>query len=312
MRHLIFTSMVLALIGGSASAAMIERRVGYEIDGKAFEGVLVYDDSVTAKRPAVLMEPDWSGVSTHSVELAREIAGRDYVVFVADLFGVGYAPKDAKERATATTAIHGDINVMRARGGKGLDVMLTEGERLGIVDPTKIAGIGFCFGGGVLLEVAREGRDFKALTVFHVTNPQPADPAGPSKIKSPVLVLHGADDPITPRKAISALEDELDAAKVRWQAVLFSGTVHAFTDTSAPVTGASAAVTRYDPVVAKRSHEMMREFFAGTLWRAGESRRECESIAALSRNPPWVKSAVLTPTRVLPLDLHPATIVEQN
>jgi dienelactone hydrolase len=154
---------------------------------------------------------------------------------------------------------------MRARGDKGLDVMLTEGERLGIIDPAKIAGIGFCFGGGVLLEVAREGHDFKALTLFHVTNPQPADPAGPSKIKSPVLVLHGADDPITPRKAISALEDELDAAKVRWQVVLFSGTVHAFTDTSAPVTGASPAATRYDPVVAKRSYEMMRQFFAGIL-----------------------------------------------
>jgi len=265
MRRLILTCAVLALIGGNASAGMVERKIGYEIDGKAFQGVLVYDDGATTKRPAILMEPDWSGVSSHSVELAREIAGRDYVVFVADLFGVGYAPKDAKERAAATTAVHADVNLMRARGGKGFDVLLTEGERLGIVDPAKIVGIGFCFGGGVLLEVAREGRDFKALTVFHVTNPQPADPAGPSKIKGPVLVLHGADDPITPRKAISALEDELDAAKVRWQAVLFSGAVHAFTDTSAPVTGASPAVTRYDPVVAKRSHEMMREFFASIL-----------------------------------------------
>jgi dienelactone hydrolase len=183
MRRLILTCAVLALIGGNASAGMVERKIGYEIDGKAFQGVLVYDDGVTTKRPAILMEPDWSGVSSHSVELAREIAGRDYVVFVADLFGVGYAPKDAKERAAATTAVHADVNLMRARGGKGFDVLLTEGERLGIVDPAKIVGIGFCFGGGVLLEVAREGRDFKALTVFHVTNPQPADPAGPSKIK---------------------------------------------------------------------------------------------------------------------------------
>ena len=265
MRRLILTVAVLALIGSNVSAATVERKVGYEIDGKAFEGVLIYDDGVTAKRPAILMEPDWSGVSLHSIELAREIAGKDYVVFVADLFGVGYAPKDAKERVTAIAAVHGDKNVERARADKGLDVMLTEGEKLGIIDPAKVAGIGFCFGGGVLLEIAREGRDFKALALFHVTNPQPVDPAGPSKIRSPVLVLHGADDPITPRKAISALEDELDAAKVRWQAVLFSGAVHAFTDTSAPVTGASPAATRYDPVVAKRSQEMMREFFASTL-----------------------------------------------
>jgi dienelactone hydrolase len=265
MRSFVLAAVALALIGSHASAEMVERKIGYEIGGKAFEGVLVYDGAITAKRPAVLMEPDWSGVSPHSVELAREIAGNDYVVFVADLFGVGYAPKDAKERAAAIAGVHGDVNIERTRADKGLEVMLAEGQRLGIIDPTKIAGIGFCYGGGVLLEVAREGRDFKALTVFHVTNPQPADPASPAKIKSPVLVLHGADDPITPRKAISALEDELDAAKVRWQAVLFSGAVHAFTDTSAPVTGASPSVTRYDPVVAKRSYEMMREFFASIL-----------------------------------------------
>jgi dienelactone hydrolase len=72
------------------AAAIVERKIGYEIGGKAFEGVLVYDDVITAMRPAVLMEPDWSGVSQHSVELARDIAGTDYVVFVADLFGVGY------------------------------------------------------------------------------------------------------------------------------------------------------------------------------------------------------------------------------
>src|SRR5580698_3168108 len=139
MRRLILTCAVLALIGGNASAGMVERKIGYEIDGKAFQGVLVYDDGVTTKRPAILMEPDWSGVSSHSVELAREIAGKDYVVFIADLFGVGYAPKDAKERAAAIAIVHGDKNLERVRGDKGLEVMLAEGQRLGIIDPTKIA-----------------------------------------------------------------------------------------------------------------------------------------------------------------------------
>jgi dienelactone hydrolase len=265
MRHFILASAALMLISSSASATMVERKIGYEIGGKAFEGVLVYDDSVKMKRPTILMEPDWSGVSPHAITQAREVAGKDYVVFVADLFGVGYAPKDVKERAVATGAVHGDINLMRVRGGKGLEVMLAEGGKLGIIDPAKVAGIGFCFGGGVLLELAREGREFKALTVFHVTNPQSVDPAGPSQIKAAVLVLHGADDPVTPRKAISALEDEFDATKVRWQAVLFSGTVHSFTDMSAPDPGASTKVQRYDPEVAKRSYAIMREFFAGNL-----------------------------------------------
>ncbi len=267
MRHLILTGSVLALLAlaGNATAATVERKVGYEIDGKSFEGVLVYDDSVTTKRPAILMEPDWSGVSAHAIEFAREVSGKDYVVFVADLFGVGYAPQSVKERAGASGAIHKDLKATYARGDKGLAVLLAEGEKLGIVDPARVAGIGFCFGGGVLLEFARTGLDLKAITVFHVTNPQPVDPAVPVKIKGPVLVLHGADDPITPRKAIAALEDELDANKTPWQVMLFSNTVHAFTERAAPLPGASAQATRYDAAVAKKSVEMMREFFAGAL-----------------------------------------------
>jgi dienelactone hydrolase len=262
MLRLILTFAVLLLIGRSASADMVERKIGYDIDGKKFEGVLVYDDSVKAKRPAILMEPDWAGVGVKAMAQAREVAGKDYVVFVADVFGVGYAPKDTKEMQAASGAVHGDIALSRARGGKALDVMLAEGGKLGIIDPTKIAGIGFCFGGGILLDLARDGRDFKALTVFHVTFPQSVDPAGATKIKGAVLVLHGADDPVTPRKAIAALEDELDAAKIHWQAVLFSGTVHSFTDVTA-TDPAAANVQRYDPEVTKRSYAMMRDFFAG-------------------------------------------------
>ncbi len=262
MRRLVFVFAVVTLFGHGAFAGMVERKIGYEIDGKKFEGVLVYDDSVRAKRPAILMEPNWAGVGTKAMAQAREVAGKDYVVFVADVFGVGYAPQNTQEMQAASRAVHGDINLSRARGGKAFDVMLAEGEKLGIIDPTKVAGIGFCFGGGILLDLAREGRDFKALTVFHITYPQTVDPAGATKIKGAVLVLHGADDPVTPHKAISALEDELDAAQVRWQAVLFSNTVHSFTDVTA-TESAAFKVQRYDAAVSKRSYAMMREFLAG-------------------------------------------------
>lgn len=262
-RWIAFT--VAALVSASASAELVEKKLAYEIDGKPFEGVLVYDNSVLAKRPGVLFATDWSGVSANAIEIARNIAGKEFVVFVADLFGAGYAPKDAKERGTAITTIHKDLATTRARGDKGLEVMLAEGQKLGILDPNRTAGIGFCFGGGVLLETARQGRNFKVLTVFHVTNPQPVDPAGPSNVKGSVLVLHGADDPITPRAKIAALEEELDRAGVRWQTVMFSGAVHAYTDKTAPVPGASAKATRFDAYVSKRSYELMREFFADNL-----------------------------------------------
>src|SRR3954470_21776208 len=151
-RWIAFT--VAALVSASASAELVEKKLAYEIDGRGFEGVLVYDNSVSTKRPGVLFATDWSGVSANAIEIARNIAGKEFVVFVADLFGTGYAPKDAKERATAITTIHKDLAMTRARGDKGLEVMLAEGQKLGILDPNRIAGIGFCFGGGVLFETA--------------------------------------------------------------------------------------------------------------------------------------------------------------
>jgi dienelactone hydrolase len=261
MKRLMLAVTALAFIAGSASAAMVERKVGWEIDGKKFEGALVYDDSVKGKRPAVFMEPDWAGVGTAALAQAREVAGKDYVVLLADVFGVGYAPKDTKEMQAAMTVIHDDIALSRARGVQALDALLAEGEKLGLVDPAQLAGIGFCFGGGILLDLARAGRDFKALAVFHITFPHSADPAGAAKVKGAVLVLHGADDPVTPRKAIAALEDELDAAKVKWRTVLYSGTVHSFTDVTATIPAAKA--TRYDPAVANSAYAEMRGFFAG-------------------------------------------------
>jgi dienelactone hydrolase len=264
MNWIMLAVAAMMLIASGAEAEMVERKIGYEIDGRKFEGVLVYDDAVAGKRPAILMEPDWAGVGTKAIAQAREVAGKDYVVFVADLYGGGYAPKDTKEMQTTSFAVRSDVNLSRGRGGKALDIMLAEGDKLGIIDPAKIAGIGFCIGGGMLLDLARAGGDLKAIAVFHVTFPQSADPSGASQLRSKVLVLHGADDPVTPRKAIAALEDELDTAKVKWQTVLFSGTVHSYTDVTA-TDPAAAKVQRYDAEIAKRSYATMREFFAGAL-----------------------------------------------
>jgi len=264
MNRSMFAVVALMLIGRGAAAEVVERTVGYEIDGRKFASVLVYDDAVGGKRPAVLMEPDWAGVGTKAIAQAREVAGKEYVVLVADMFGDGYAPKDVKEMQTASFAVRGDINLSRARGGKALAVMLAEGEKLGIIDRTKVAGVGFCIGGGMLLDLARGGSALKAVAVFHVTFPQSAAPDGESKLASKVLVLHGADDPVTPRKAIAALEDELDAAKVAWQTVLFSGTVHSYTDVTATAP-AAFKVQRYDAEIAGRSYATMRQFFAGAL-----------------------------------------------
>jgi dienelactone hydrolase len=265
MRRIMLAVAALTLIGRGAAAEMVEHKIGYEIDGRKFESVLVYDDAVSGKRPAILMEPDWAGVGTKAIAQAREVAGKDYVVFVADMYGGGYAPKDVKEMQTTSFAVRNDVAQSRARGAKALEVMLAEGGKLGVIDPAKVAGIGFCIGGGMILDLVRDGHDeLKAIAVFHVTFPQSADPTGASKLSSKVLILHGADDPVTKRPAIAALQDELDAAKVGWETVMFSGTVHSYTDVTA-TDPAGFKAQRYDAEVSRRSYATMREFFAGAL-----------------------------------------------
>src|ERR1700686_5221686 len=164
---------------------MAETKVPYQVDGRQFEGMIIYDDSVTAKRPAVFMQPDWKGVCADTIGQARTAAGKDYIVLMADMFGSGYGakPKTVDDLRAGMLAVHKNLPFTVACGGKAYDVLLAEANKLGIVDPTRKAAIGYCAGGGYALEQARAGADFKALVVFHVTNPNPVVPGTPCNIK---------------------------------------------------------------------------------------------------------------------------------
>ncbi len=240
---------------------MIEKPVPYEVDGKRYEGMLVYEDAGRTRRPAIFMQPDWKGVCGDTVAQARTVAGKDYIVMMADMFGQGYGakPKTQPELAAGMRKVHDDLAFTLACGGKAYEALLAEANRLGLVDPARKAGIGYCAGGGFILEQARTGADFPAVVVFHVTNPNPVRPGTPCNIKGRVLAIHGADDPITPKPAMDAFEQELSAAKIDWQVMLFGGAVHSFCDPTA-----QAGPTRYDEKLCRKSYAMMRDFFAET------------------------------------------------
>ncbi|HZT51056.1 MAG TPA: dienelactone hydrolase family protein [Stellaceae bacterium] len=240
---------------------MTERKVPYELDGKKYEGVIVYDDTVTAKRPVIFMQPDWKGICSDTIAQARTVAGKDYVVLMADMFGVGYGakPKTYNDLMAASSAVHKDLRFTLACGGRAHDALLAETAKLGVADTGRKYAIGYCFGGGLALEQARAGADFKALVVFHVTYPNPVEPNTPCNIKGRVLAIHGSADPVTPKPAMDALQDELTAAKVDWQVMMFGGAVHSFCDPTA-----NAGPTRYDEKLCRKSYAMMRDFFQET------------------------------------------------
>ena len=241
---------------------MAERKVPYRVKDRQFEGMIVYDDSVKTKRPAIFMQPDWKGVCADTIAQARIVAGKDYVVLMADMYGTGYGdkPKTREQLAAGMRAVHDDLDFTIACGGKSYDALLAEAEKLGVVDAAKKAAIGYCVGGGFALEQARSGADFKALVVFHVTNPNPVVPSTPCNIKGRVLAVHGSADPVTPKPMMDAFEEELTNAAIDWQVMMFGGAVHSFCDPTA-----NAGPTRYDEKLCRKSYMLMRDFFAETL-----------------------------------------------
>jgi dienelactone hydrolase len=241
---------------------MVEKAVRYDVNGRQFEGMLVYDDSVKAKRPVVFMQPDWKGVCPDTIEQARAVAGKDYVVLMADMFGLGYGAKvkTPDDLMKSSRAVRGDFAFINACGGEAYKVLSAEADKLGLIDKAKTVAIGYCIGGGYALEQARAGADFKGTVVFHVTAPNPVAPGTKPNIKGRVLAIHGSADPVTPKPQMDALEQELTDAKVDWQVMMFGHAVHSFCDPTA-----NAGPTRYDAKLCQKSYAMMREFIAETL-----------------------------------------------
>jgi dienelactone hydrolase len=242
---------------------MAEKKVPYQLNGRSFEGMIVYDDSVKAKRPAVFVQPDWKGICTDTIAQAKTAAGKDYVMLMADMFGAGYGekPKTLEQLAAGMKAVHNDLPFTIACGDAAYNALLSEADKLGLIDTGKKAAIGFCAGGGFALEQARAGADFKAVVVFHVTNPNPVIAGTPCNIKGRVLAIHGRADPVTPKPMMDALEAELTKAKVDWHIVTFGRGVHSFCDPTAN----NPAATQYDEKLCRTSYMLMRDFFAETL-----------------------------------------------
>jgi dienelactone hydrolase len=181
---------------------------------------------------------------------------------MADMFGAGYGDtsKTREELAAGMRAVHEDLVFTLSCGSKAYEVLLGESTKLGLIDETKTMAVGYCAGGGFVLEQAWAGADFKAVVVLHVTNPNPVVPGTPCNIKGRVLAIHGSADPITPKAMMGEFEDELTKANVDWPVMMFGGAAHSFCDPTA-----NAGPTRYDENLCRQSYRLMRDFFDETL-----------------------------------------------
>lgn len=236
--------------------------VPYQYGGRQFKGMLVYDDTVTAKRLAILMQPDWLGVCAHSIDMAHDVAGKDYVVMIADMFGAGYGErkKDFDELMKISRVVRNDLPFVLGCGSAADEALTAEANRLGIIEPDKKCAIGYCIGGGIVLEQARDGAEFNATVAFHVTLPNPLEPKGKKEFRGRVLIFHGSADPVTPPEQINTLESELTDANVDWQLMMFGHAGHSFCDKDM-----YNEYQRYDEKLCNQSYRIMRDFFSETL-----------------------------------------------
>lgn len=226
----------------------------YRIGDAVFEGYAAYDDAIPAMRPGVLVIHEWTGVNEHVKERVRRLAGLGYAAFAADIYGKGIRPESGPEAAKLAGVYRADRSLLRARAAAAL----SELRKMKEADPSRVAVIGYCFGGGAALELARSGAGIKGAVSFHGNLDTP-DPADAKKIKGKVLVLHGADDPHVPPAAVAAFQEEMRSAGVDWQLVSYGGAVHSFTNPSAgddPSKGAA-----YDARADRRSWALMLDFF---------------------------------------------------
>ena len=218
------------------------------------EGYWAWDDAKKGKRPGILVAHEWNGLQDYVKKRCEMLAELGYVAFAVDIFGKGVRAKSFPECEQISAPYYKDRAKTRGRARAGFDILKAHPD----VDPQKIAAIGYCFGGIVVLELARSGAPVAGVVSFHgqLSTPNPADA---KNIKGKVLVLHGAIDPVVPPAEVAAFEKEMEDAKVDWQLTSYGGAVHTFTNWNLPTTGMPAA---YNEKADKRSWLAMNNFFA--------------------------------------------------
>ena len=235
---------------------MVVKPISYTVDKTVFAGHLVYDDSTTTLRPGLVMVPNWMGETGSAVDKAKKIASTDYVILVADMYGQGVRPANAEEARAQVSKLYADLPLLRARIHEAVATLKAQVGKAPL-QAGKIGAIGFCFGGSTVLELARSGADLAGVVSFH-GGLSTSMPAVAHAVKTPILVLNGADDRGISLEDIGKFNAEMDTAGADWQFVNFSGAVHCFAEADAN----RPPGCLYNERAAKRAYRMMANFFS--------------------------------------------------
>ncbi len=241
------------------SAKIVTKPISYEHNGARLEGYLAYDDSKTpnAKLPGVLVIPEWWGLNDYVKGRARQLAELGYVAFVADMYGAGIVTTDPKKAGELASQFYGKP-LFAERSRAGLDQLLAQSS----VDPSRVAAIGYCFGGAASQALAYSGAPLAGIVSFHGSLlAAPTDAAAKNKAK--FLILHGAVDPFISKAELDAFLESMNTGKFDYQFIAYADAVHAFTNPGADAIAANGLNgVGYNDAADRRSWQHMKTFFA--------------------------------------------------
>lgn len=234
---------------------MTVERIEYQAGSVKAKGALVWNEKVSGKRPLLLVMTNWLGVVEPAIKRAAKMAGDKYVAFVADMYGEGKTCEGPPTSAEWMMAVRQDRVEGRKRVNAALQALIAEADKRGIGDSSKKAAVGFCFGGGNVLELARSGAALDAVVCLH-GDLGTTMPAKKGDIKAAIFVLHGSKDPVAPKAERDALEAELDGVGANWQMLDFGGRLHSFAEEETMMKG----MAEYNAPAAHQTFRMLDDF----------------------------------------------------
>lgn len=249
LKSAVIASVFVGLSAGSVLAELKSETVTYTVGDRELTGYVVYDSAISGKRPGVIVVHEWWGHDEYARTRADKLAKEGYTAFALDMYGTGRLASHPKDAKGFMMEVLQNKDLMHARFKAGLDILKSHKT----VDSSKTGAIGYCFGGNVVLDMARAGVDLDVVAAFHASLGATI-PATPNSIKAQVKVFNGADDPFIKSENLTELLNGMEVGGADFEYVSYPGVLHSFTSMAATAKGEELGLPlKYDAQADKDS-----------------------------------------------------------
>ena len=233
------------------------KRVSFMADGKELLGHLAWDTEIEGERPGVLVFPEWWGLNDYIKKRTEQVASLGYLAMGVDMYGNGKTADHPDEAGALMNGVLGDLDTLKARVKAAYQVVKDQK----LVDSNRLGAIGYCFGGALVLNMARFGMDLQGVVSFHGALDSMEKP-GPGNIRAKILVCHGAADQFIPEEAILGFKQEMSEASADYEFISYQGALHGFTNPAADERGKAFNLPlAYDEKADLQSWQAMESHF---------------------------------------------------